>query len=294
MAPKSTLAPPPTEEAQKQETQPKSAAAGRLPGARQPEAAASIQVRRWLADSLLENSTTRPKSTVWDYCVSLVVHALIIGAMILVPLFYTEALDLKQFTSTFLVAPPPPPPPPPPVTQAIVKAPKVTVKLMQSGKLVAPTAIPKQVAMLKEEDFVPDVGAGVIGGVPGGVPGGQAGGVIGGILSGTPKTYIPPAPAAAPKAPVRVGGRVMAPRAIAAPDPIYPSLAKQARIQGDVVIDAVIDVKGNIVEMQVISGHPLLVPSALDALRKWKYQPTILNDEPVPVQLVVTIKFRLQ
>ena len=85
----------------------------------------------------------------------------------------------------------------------------------------------------------------------------------------------------------------MAPRAIASPDPIYPSLAKQARIYGDVVIDAVIDVQGNVVEMQVVSGHPLLVPSAVDALRKWKYQPTILNDEPVPVQLMVTIKFRL-
>lgn len=287
MAPNSTLAPPPIEEAQKRETQPENAAAKR-----HPEPATTIRTRAWLNDALLENSPTRHKSTVWDYVVSLVVHTLIIASMVLVPLFYTEALDLKQFTSTFLVAPPPPPPPPPPVTQAIVKAPKVTVKLMQAGKLVAPTAIPKQVAMLKEEeDFTPDVGVGVVGGVPGGVPGGQGGGVIGGILSGTPKAYIPPAPA--PKAPVRVGGRVMAPRALAAPDPIYPALAKQARIAGDVVIDAVIDVKGNVVEMQVLSGHPLLVPAALDALRKWKYQPTILNDEPVPVQLIVTIKFRL-
>ena len=60
-----------------------------------------------------------------------------------------------------------------------------------------------------------------------------------------------------------------------------------------VVVDAVIDVHGNVVEMQVLSGHPLLVQAATDALRRWKYQPTILNDEPVPVQLVVTIKFRL-
>lgn len=293
MAPNSTLAPPPIEEAPSQESKPKSTPSASRP-AQRVDPAVTMQSRAWLNDSLLENSTTRPKTTVWDYFVSLVVHTLIIGGMILIPLFYTEALDLKQFTSTFLVAPPPPPPPPPPVTQAIVKAPKVTVKLMQSGKLVAPTAIPKQVAMLKEEDFVPDAGVGVMGGVPGGVPGGQAGGVIGGILSGAPKAYIPPAPSSLPKAPVRVGGRVMAPRAIVAPDPLYPSLAKQARIFGDVVIDAVIDTSGSVVEMQVMSGHPLLVPAALDALRKWKYQPTILNDEPVPVQLVVTIKFRLQ
>lgn len=286
MAPNTTLEPPPVQEAQKQEKQPQYAA--RKP---QAEPAERIRTRNWLNEALLENSTSRPKRTVWNYIVSVVVQGMILLTMILLPLYFTEAIDLKQFTTTFLVAPPPPPPPPPPVTQAIVKAPKMTVKLMQSGKLVAPVSIPKQVAMLKEEEFAPDAGIGVVGGVPGGVPGGQAGGVIGGILSGTPKAYIPPAPM--PKAPMRVGGRVMAPRAIASPDPIYPSLAKQARIFGDVVIDAVIDVHGNVVEMQVVSGHPLLVPSAVDALRKWKYQPTILNEEPVPVQLMVTIKFRL-
>jgi protein TonB len=286
MAPNTTLEPPPVQEAQKQETQPKYAA-----HEPQPEPAERIRTRNWLNEALLENSTSRPKTTVWNYIASLLIQSSILGTMILLPLYFTEAIDLKQFTTTFLVAPPPPPPPPPPVTQAIVKAPKVTVKLMQSGKLMAPVAIPKQVAMLKEEDFAPDAGIGVVGGVPGGVPGGQAGGVIGGILSSTPKAYIPPAPAA--KAPVRVGGRVMAPRAITAPDPQYPSLAKQARIFGDVVIDAVIDAHGNVVEMQVVSGHPLLVPAAVDALRKWKYQPTILNEEPVPVQLMVTIKFRL-
>ena len=286
MARNATLEPPPVQEAQKRETQPNYAA--REP---QPAPAEKIRTRNWLNEALLENNTSRPKRTIWNYIVSVVVQGMILLTMILLPLYFTEAIDLKQFTTTFLVAPPPPPPPPPPVTQAIVKAPKVTVKLMQSGKLVAPVAIPKQVAMLKEEDFAPDASVGVVGGVPGGVPGGQAGGVIGGILSSTPKAYIPPAPM--PKAPVRVGGRVMAPRAIASPDPVYPSLAKQARIFGDVVIDAVIDVNGNVVEMQVVSGHPLLVPAAVEALRKWKYQPTILNDEPVPVQLMVTMKFRL-
>ena len=76
-------------------------------------------------------------------------------------------------------------------------------------------------------------------------------------------------------------------------EPVYPPLAKQARIQGDVVIDAVIDTKGNVVEMQVVSGHPLLIPAALEAVKKLKYQPTYLNEEPVAVQLLVTIKFRI-
>lgn len=282
---------PPIDEAQKQAT-PGSCNECAPPVAAKPSHFS--RDRNWLNEALLENSTTAPKTTVWNYIVSVGIQSSIVLLMILLPLYYTDAIDLKQFSTTFLVAPPPPPPPPPPVTQAIVKAPKITVKLMQSGKLVAPSAIPKQIAILKEDDQAPDVGAGVVGGVPGGVPGGQGGGVIGGILSGTPKTYIPPAPSQMPKAPIRVGGRVMAPKVITAPDPVYPSLAKQARIFGDVVIDAVIDTDGNVVQMQVLSGHPLLVPSALAALRQWKYQPTILNEEPVPVQLVVTIKFRLQ
>lgn len=164
---------------------------------------------------------------------------------------------------------------------------------MQAGKLVAPAVIPQKVAMIREDALPPDVGLGVVGGVPGGVPGGQAGGVIGGIISSSPRTFIPAPPTAAPKAPIRVGGRIREPRAVSRPEPIYPALAKQARLQGDVVIDAVIDVNGNVVEMQVVSGHPLLIPSALDALKRWRYQPTILNEEPVPVQLLVTIRFRL-
>ena len=165
---------------------------------------------------------------------------------------------------------------------------------MSSGKLLAPTAIPAKIAMIKEDELPPDVGIGVAGGVPGGVPGGQAGGVIGGIISSAPKTYVPIAPTApAPKAPIRVGGRIMPPRQIHAPEPGYPPLAKQAKIQGEVVIDAVIDSQGNVVQMQVVSGHPLLLSAALDTLRKWRYQPTYLNEEPISIQLYVTIRFRL-
>jgi protein TonB len=86
---------------------------------------------------------------------------------------------------------------------------------------------------------------------------------------------------------------VLPPKLLAAPDPVYPPLAKQARIQGDVLIDAVIDANGQVAEMQVVSGHPMLITAALDALRRWRYQPTILNDEPTSVQLVVTVRFRL-
>lgn len=249
-----------------------------------------------LADSLLDLSTTRPGQRSLDFVLSMIIHAIFLGILILLPLYFTEAIDLRQFTQTFLVAPPPPPPPPPPPSPGIVKmGPGPRRVFTQAGKLLAPGIIPQHIAMLKEEELPPEVGgAGVVGGVPGGVPGGQMGGVIGGIISGAQRTYVPVAPVAAqPKAPIRVGGRVKPPRAISTPDPVYPTLAKQARIQGDVLIDAVIDTHGNVVEMQVVSGHPLLIQAAMEALRKWKYEPTYLNEEPVSVQLIVTVRFRL-
>ena len=289
MAPHSTLAPP--EEGLETPSSAPEGRGRRLPPLHWNQSAAEVR-RQLFADSLLELSDTRPGRRTPDFVMSLVVHTLLIATLILIPLYFTEAIDLKQFTQTFLVAPPPPPPPPPPAAPTVLKV-RATARrvFMSGGKLLAPTVIPEKIAMIKEEPLPLDVGIGVAGGVPGGVPGGQAGGVIGGIISGAPRAYVPIAPAL--KAPIRVGGRVMPPRQIYAPEPVYPPLAKQAKIQGDVVIDAVIDVQGNIVQMQVISGHPLLIPSATEALRKWRYQPTYLNDEPVPVQFLITIRFRL-
>ena len=90
-----------------------------------------------------------------------------------------------------------------------------------------------------------------------------------------------------------VGGRVKAPQPLSTPQPQYPSLARGARIEGDVIIDAVIDTTGNVVEMRVVSGHPLLIQAAMNALKQWRYEPTFLNEEAVSVQLLVTIRFRL-
>jgi TonB family protein len=128
------------------------------------------------------------------------------------------------------------------------------------------------------------------------VPGGQVGGVLGGVLQESAKNYPPIAPPTSSgmrRAPLRVGGNIKAPQPLYTPYPPYPVLARQARIQGDVLISAVIDATGSIVEMKVISGQALLLPAALEAVSRWKYQPTILNGEPVAVELIVTVHFRL-
>jgi len=218
----------------------------------------------------------------------------VIGVPILLGLFYTATLSPKEFATMLLVAPPPPPPHPPAPAAAIVarQAPKHV--FMSEGKLLAPTVVPKEVAMIKEAALEPDVLGGIAGGLPGGVPGGQMGGVIGGILGGIPGNAKPIVPVGAhAKQPIRVGGRVRRPQLIKQIAPKYPVLARDAHMSGEVVIDAILDERGNVTEMKVLSGPPLFYSAAMEALREWKYEPTYLNDEPISVQLIVSITFRL-
>jgi len=253
---------------------------------------AGLALRRELfAEAMLENSLTKPPRRVGDFVVSAAAQLLFLAVLLLLPLYFSEAIDIHQFNKTLLAAPPPAPAPPPPPTSARSVAPKRRA-LSVAGKLMAPTVIPHQVARLSEEPDASDLAAAIASGdgVPGGVPGGQLVGVIGGALSGA----VPPAPTpidSAPKGPIRVGGKVKAPRLIFGPDPVYPLLARQARVSGAVVIDAVIDTQGNVVEMRTVSGQPILALAAMEALRQWKYAPTILGVEAVPVRLLVTITF---
>jgi len=93
--------------------------------------------------------------------------------------------------------------------------------------------------------------------------------------------------------PLRVGGSVQAPRLIRKVEALYPALAKATRTQGTVVLDCVIDERGNVTQMKLVSGHPLLVQAALAAVQQWKYQPTLLNGMPVAVEMHVTVNFVL-
>lgn len=243
-------------------------------------------------DELVESSVVKKKTNKpWTIVISTIFQIVVLTILVLIPLIYTEALP-KTMLTTLLIAPPPPPPPPPPPAAAPVKVVKPVARLIQAGKLMAPRVIPKEVNIIKEAEIPPDVGAaGVTGGVPGGITGGQAGGVLGGIIGGTGSS-LPPPPKAAP-ARIRVGGNVQQAKLISQPKPIYPPLARQARISGVVRLQAVIDKDGSVQELQVISGHPLLVQSALDAVRQWRYQPTLLNGEPVQVVTTIDVNFVL-
>jgi protein TonB len=241
--------------------------------------------------SLLEMAQMGQTRKPYTVLISAIFQCFLVGILILIPLIYTEALPTQDLM-TFLVAPPPPPPPAADIAEIIKK---IIPREFDAGRLLAPKEIPEEIAIIKEEELPPAVDvAGIVGGVPGGVPGGSAGGVIGGIISST-TLVAPPPPPPKPVTPkrIRVGGNVQKARLLNQPRPTYPALARQARISGMVRLEAVIAKDGTIQQLRVVSGHPLLVQSALSAVRRWRYQPTNLNGVAVEVSTTIEVIFSL-
>jgi periplasmic protein TonB len=235
-----------------------------------------------------------------------VFHFVLIAVLVVIPLLIPQHIS-ESLLLTMLVAPlePPPPPLPPPVL-APLGQPKVARPLVRSttpGTLVMPAAIPTEVAKVVDEPVTPEVGVvgGVPGGIPGGIPGGVAGGILGGILSSNsiataPPAMAPPPPPPPPKAvvpvePVRVGGMVKEPQVLKLVPPVYPKLARNARVRGTVVLEAIVTAEGKVAEIKVVSGHPLLVEAAIDCVKKWEYEPTRLNGVPISVILTAKVHF---
>ena len=239
-------------------------------------------------DSLIESGGRLRSKRGMTTTISFFIQVILIGILVLIPLLFTEALP-KQQLMTFLVAPPPPPPPPP--AAAPVKVVKQIQSDLQNGQLRTPTKIPEKVQMIKEEEAPPPSmsAGGVVGGVPGGVPGGQMGGVIGGIISSTPVAV----PRVATPQRVRVSQGVSQGLLIKKIQPAYPPLARQARIQGQVLLQAEISKDGTIQNLRLISGHPMLAPAAIEAVKQWRYKPYYLNGEPVEVETQITVIFSL-
>src|SRR5271166_6394653 len=238
-------------------------------------------------DSLIESGgklkTKRGQTSV----VAFIIEFMIIGVMVLIPLIFTEALPKGQMMF-LLVAPPPPPPP----AAAVVQHVKVIQTDIVNGELRTPTKIPQKVKMIQEDEAPPQMPtSGVVGGVPGGVPGGSMNGVIGSVLSATNNVAMVPKMAAPTR--VRVSSGVSSGLLIRRVNPTYPPLARQARIQGVVILQAQISKDGSIENLQLISGHPMLAPAAIEAVKQWKYKPYLLNGEPVEVDTQVQVNFTL-
>jgi periplasmic protein TonB len=242
--------------------------------------------------------------------VAVVFHVVLISVLIIIPLLMPQRISQTRLVAMLVstLGPPPAPLPPPvfvrPAGQPVPPKPRIQ-KVTSPDALVMPIAVPKEVARVVEAPIVPDTGVvgGVPGGVPGGIPGGVTGGIIGSILSANsnanplpavapPLPPPPPPKAAAPAEPVRVGGVVREPRVAKLVPPIYPKLARQARVQGTVVLEAIVTAEGKVAEIKVISGHPLLVDAAIDCVKKWEYEPTLLNGVPTAVILTAKVHFQ--
>jgi len=219
--------------------------------------------------------------------VSLLLHLIAAALIVIVPLLAADQMPdpasaVKAFFVEPMAAPPPPPPPPPPAPRAAT-APKVAPKaVVQDNAFVAPVEVPQEIK--PEEGLDLGVEGGVAGGVEGGVPGGVVGGVVGGL---------PDAPPPPPQQAVRVGGQIKEPKKLKTVNPAYPDIAKQARVQGVVILEATISPQGKVTDIKVLRGIPLLDQAAQDAVRQWVYTPTLLNGVPVPVIMTVTVNFKL-
>jgi len=217
--------------------------------------------------------------------VSLAIHAVILLVVVVVPLLTSQELPeptaaLKAFFVEPAAAPPPPPPPPPPAPKA-ANVPKAQPKIETNPTFTAPVDVPQEIK--PEESVDMGVEGGVAGGVEGGVPGGVVGGVVGGLPDAPP-----------PQQAVRVGGNIKEPKKLKDAKPNYPDIAKQAHVQGIVILEATISPQGKVSDVKVLRGIPLLNDAALEAVKQWVYTPTLLNGIPVPVIMTVTVNFTLK
>ena len=256
------------------------------------------------AVSMFESIERRRISTVRrivTLLVSVFLHATIILMLVVLPLVYFNILPQQEILTYLMISPPPPPPPPaPPPPPPTRKAASPQRPAEVTSGFTAPSEIPKTIPPPNDEPVVvdvPRVSESELVGVSGGVIGGVPSGIQGMLLSPNPLPPPPPPPPMAlpkPHAPLAVSNLQQQSKLIRMVQPTYPPLAREARIQGVVLLHIVVDEEGNVAQEDVLSGHPLLQDAAIAAVKRWKYSPTILNDRPIQVTTTVTVVFTLQ
>jgi protein TonB len=243
-----------------------------------------------------------PTKRVWATFAGFTGQALLIAFALVAPMIWPQAIPHVVWAATLVPPTPPPPPPPPGEPRAMPRAPTTGTQIT-GQTILLPTQIPATPMTIVEEP--PEIAGG--GGVPGGVPGGIANGVPGGLLSDIlaqarvvpvatpPVVYVapkPPPPPVVTTKPPRISVIQLA-TPIHRVDPVYPPLAKQARISGTVELIGVLGVDGRIHELRVVRGHALLLDAAMAAVKQWVYAPTMLNGQPVEVQAPILVNFIL-
>jgi protein TonB len=212
---------------------------------------------------------------------------------VIIPLIFFSGLRAEELVS-FVYAPPVPPPalpPPSPPAKAAGTFHEAKIETM----VEAPTGIPRGVpppdeshaGMIDPHSFIGEIPGAVIPGETG-----KMGKSFTDLLATTPAEVPNPPPPRPPHTPIRIAA-IEPSKLIVKVNPAYPELARRARVSGTVVLEALIDEEGNVSSVKVLSGHSLLVDAAVEAVKYWKYSPTVLNGEPVPILATVTVVFRL-
>lgn len=246
--------------------------------------------------SFVDSGKTRRPLMVLGACIG---EAMLIGTVILLPLLFVETLPERGLFKALMLAPVPtaPPAPPPPMIAKRIPQAAVVPRKFNPAALVSPVVVPKTVAIINEAPLLETEV--LAGGVPGGIPGvGTGGGGFSNALAVAPPPPPPPPPpkaVAAPTAPrqITVGGDVEAAMLLHQVQPTYPAMARTARITGSVRLKAVIGPDGKIKNLTAVSGHPMLVEAALNAVRQWTYRPTVLDGVPVEVNTEIIVRFGL-
>jgi protein TonB len=213
---------------------------------------------------------------------SIIFHTLLVAALIVIPILASDELPTpREIMSIWLLGAPPPPAQPPPSLPAARRAPAPAVADAPAAPLVAPSSIGTETGIERPTvQLAVDPAASSVSGV---VTGGDLPGVV----------EVPPEPPRA-VAPYHTGGVVKQPQKIKYVAPVYPVTAQMAKVEGTVIIEAVISPTGDVQDARILQSVPLLDQAALDAVRQWKYTPSLLNGVPVPVVFTVMVQFKLQ
>lgn len=236
------------------------------------------------ADLLSDSDWSNHSHRGWTTLISFALQALAVGGVLLLPLFYTEGLPRLAILAPILAPAPLQAAPP---AQSHPNPPSTAQSNLMGTRLVAPPHIPQDVIMLTETVPPPPVDPTTIG-VGRGNPQGR--GTVFNSILGSDLSVAPPPPPAVHHAPV---SHMMEGNLVHRVQPDHPPLARQVRVQGQVILGAIISREGTIENLQVLSGHPMLIPAAVDAVRQWRYRPYVLNGEPVEVETRVTVNFVL-
>jgi periplasmic protein TonB len=214
---------------------------------------------------------------------SIVVHAAVITAVVVAPIIADGELPppAKALPMTYTKVAPLPPPPAIQVRSQTNTQTRTTSP--DKPPIDAPTTIGKE-STIEPPTGVIDLDVGPDTGFPDGVPGGLPQNVV---------EFVPPPPPLAERKPVRPGGVIETPKILKRVQPVYPTIAQIARVQGTVVIDALIGEDGKVRNARVLQGNAQLNDAALAAVRQWVFTPTKLNGEPVAVLMTVTVVFTL-